>query len=481
MKLKQLSKNVCIFFLFFFFCNNFERIIFLKKDLYAFSFHSVPGHGERISQFCPQDLIFFKYHSQNSTIHDARNSNIQKTIHFFAKSNCITPEIHKVIQLWKSTQHSIELHSLEDVKKHILNSHTKFSSAKRAWKCAVTHEARLDLARFIILNDFGGLSVDIDTIPTNSTFTKLYHHPSHEYISEGLSRSSNISLAPRIVASTKNNSILYANFLSSTALQYRQHVHNKTNFELYKDSRWEVYGSWQWNDRYPNYGFMLIENFDDSNNILKKVEFSKESKQILSLEEAETDGCVNFESRFENKASDELHYLLESQNLKNVSCGNEKLFLIENVMPKKNAFFSERKIPKIIHMTAKTKCITAHVKKYVDEWKNIPNYSFILHDDDVVERLFQNFEWSEFPLLKKITKCISNGAMKADLWRYLLLWRFGGVYTDLDNGIGKHFNNASFITDDMDALFEVERGGFPSQYFFAGKANVQIFLFSHQV
>jgi mannosyltransferase OCH1-like enzyme len=290
-----------------------------------------------------------------------------------------------------------------------------------------------------------------------------------------LSRSSNISLVPRIVASTKNNSILYANFLSSTALQYRQHVYNTTNFKSYKNSRWDVYGSWQWKERYPNYGFLLIENFIESNKILKKVEFSKESKEIISLKE-ETDSCVNFESLSKKQASEEL-FLLVTKKSESSICNHEKLFKIENVMLN-NSLSPRGKIPDIIHMTAKTNCLTAHVKKYVDEWRNIPNYSFFLHDDHAVERLFQQYEWPEFPLLKQITKCISNGAMKADLWRYLLLWKFGGVYTDLDNGIGKYFNNASFITDDMDALFEVERDRFPSQYFFAASPRHPIMYFA---
>jgi hypothetical protein len=39
----------------------------------------------------------------------------------------------------------------------------------------------------------------------------------------------------------------------------------------------------------------------------------------------------------------------------------------------------------------------------------------------------------------------------------------------MDNAPGYQFNNGSIIADDDDALFEVERGGFPSQYFYASK------------
>lgn len=158
----------------------------------------------------------------------------------------------------------------------------------------------------------------------NTTFTTFYHHPNHKYISERLSTSSNISLAPRIFASTNNNAILYANFLSSTVLQYRQHVHNKTNFESYGDSRWDVYSSWQWKDRYPDFGFVVIENFTDANKFLKKVKFSQESKEILSLKE-DTNGCVNFESSHKNYSFEKVLSLVDKMKTpENDHCGHEK-------------------------------------------------------------------------------------------------------------------------------------------------------------
>jgi hypothetical protein len=81
--------------------------------------------------------------------------------------------------------------------------------------------------------------------------------------------------------------------------------------------------------------------------------------------------------------------------------------------------------------------------------------------------------------------------MIADYWRYLAIWEYGGtpnylknfvattmkltdllltgIYTDMDNAPGSSFNNGTVIADEYDAFFEVERDGFPSQYFFAGK------------
>jgi hypothetical protein len=55
--------------------------------------------------------------------------------------------------------------------------------------------------------------------------------------------------------------------------------------------------------------------------------------------------------------------------------------------------------------------------------------------------------------------------MLSDLWRYLFLWEFGGVYADLDSATNQF--NATTIAPDDDAFFIIERDGLLSQYFIA--------------
>lgn len=198
---------------------------------------------------------------------------------------------------------------------------------------------------------------------------------------------------------------------------------------------------------------------------------SKESTNAITLDD-DGIGCVDLKKGF--RKSTERYDTNELQNLIKIEinktdCEDERLVFVNDKIIQDDFEMKQRKIPMVIHMTARSRCVTQHVKKYVDEWKNIPNYSYILHDDNAIKKMFHNYEWNEFPLLKYIYGCISNGAMKADIWRYLFLWKFGGVYTDLDNGIGQFFNRGDFIKESTDALFEVEKGGFPSQYFFAGE------------
>jgi mannosyltransferase OCH1-like enzyme len=78
-----------------------------------------------------------------------------------------------------------------------------------------------------------------------------------------------------------------------------------------------------------------------------------------------------------------------------------------------------RKIPKIIHVTSKTRCMPLEVRTNLDLWR-FTNYSFYVHDDKAVDRLLWETYWPEFPHLNLLRPCMVSGAAKADLWRYVL-------------------------------------------------------------
>lgn len=123
-----------------------------------------------------------------------------------------------------------------------------------------------------------------------------------------------------------------------------------------------------------------------------------------------------------------------------------------------------RKIPKIIHVTSKTRCMPLGVRQNLDLWR-FTNYSFYVHDDAAVDRLLWETYFPEFPHLSLIRPCMISGAAKADLWRYLVLYQYGGLYTDIDSAPGRLFANGTAIGDDDDAWFVIERAGTLSQYF----------------
>jgi mannosyltransferase OCH1-like enzyme len=125
----------------------------------------------------------------------------------------------------------------------------------------------------------------------------------------------------------------------------------------------------------------------------------------------------------------------------------------------------QRKIPRIIHTTSKSRCMPPAFRDNLRPWQNLTNHSFFFHDDDAVDRLLRQ-DWPEFPQILKALKCTISGAAKADLWRALVLWEYGGIYTDVDNALSAAFNATTIEATD-DAFFIVETMGIPSQFFFA--------------
>ena len=83
-----------------------------------------------------------------------------------------------------------------------------------------------------------------------------------------------------------------------------------------------------------------------------------------------------------------------------------------------------------------------------------------------MDRLLQR-HWPEFPQLQLMQSCILSGAAKADIWRLLVLWEYGGIYTDIDNAPEPLFKNGTAIANEDDSFFVMDRIGTLSQYFMA--------------
>jgi mannosyltransferase OCH1-like enzyme len=127
--------------------------------------------------------------------------------------------------------------------------------------------------------------------------------------------------------------------------------------------------------------------------------------------------------------------------------------------------FDDLKIPRIVHQTSRTRCLTKKLWNIVQSWSLGPDWAHYLHSDHAVDRLFQK-HWPEFPHLSLLLQCLENkGTLKADLWRYLVLWEYGGVYADVDTK--PNLFNHSTITSQDDGFFIVEQYHLLSQYFMA--------------
>lgn len=89
----------------------------------------------------------------------------------------------------------------------------------------------------------------------------------------------------------------------------------------------------------------------------------------------------------------------------------------------------EQEIPKIFWQTMKSNQVPAVMKEYADTWiDNNPEYEYrFFDDDDIID-----FISSDFPEYMEAYKKIKYGASKADLWRYLIMYKYGGIYVDMD-------------------------------------------------
>lgn len=127
----------------------------------------------------------------------------------------------------------------------------------------------------------------------------------------------------------------------------------------------------------------------------------------------------------------------------------------------------ELKIPKILHVSMRSRCLPRDLGRSMDRWKEkLPNYSIFFHDDEAVARLIEQ-DWPQFPNLHTAMRCILyKGAMKIDIWRILILYKYGGVYTDIDNWPTDAFQEST-IRSDLSGFFFHDGRQRPSQWFMA--------------
>lgn len=107
-----------------------------------------------------------------------------------------------------------------------------------------------------------------------------------------------------------------------------------------------------------------------------------------------------------------------------------------------------QKIPKHIYQTWKFKHVSDELEKIVISWKTWnPDYTYTrMDDEECLEFIRANFDES---VCLAYTRIIP-GALKADLWRYCVLYIYGGIYVDLDticmNSLDKFIGANDFVT-----------------------------------
>ena len=115
-------------------------------------------------------------------------------------------------------------------------------------------------------------------------------------------------------------------------------------------------------------------------------------------------------------------------------------------------------IPRIIYQTYFTRALPLVTQFFVWRMKKMnPEYKYEFYDDNRIESFLKNEMPEEnFQAYKRIT----IGAAKADFFRYNILYRYGGVYLDIDSTIKGDLNK--FIREDDAAIISKERN--PGMY-----------------
>jgi mannosyltransferase OCH1-like enzyme len=109
-------------------------------------------------------------------------------------------------------------------------------------------------------------------------------------------------------------------------------------------------------------------------------------------------------------------------------------------------------IPKIIHQTFKTQALPFITRWHIYRFRRRnPDYAYEFYDDERIESfLSEEFEPAVLPAYKKL----NIGAAKADMFRYAILYKKGGVYLDIDSDIIGKLD--SFIQPGDKAIISME-------------------------
>lgn len=93
-------------------------------------------------------------------------------------------------------------------------------------------------------------------------------------------------------------------------------------------------------------------------------------------------------------------------------------------------------IPKIVHQTYYTKELPPEIQNNINKMQSEnPDWVFKLYDDNDIDSFILKY----YPDLKKFYDRINPryGAAKADFFRYLIVYKEGGVYLDIKSGLQK--------------------------------------------
>ena len=90
-------------------------------------------------------------------------------------------------------------------------------------------------------------------------------------------------------------------------------------------------------------------------------------------------------------------------------------------------------IPLYVRMVARTRCITDNFAVYMASWRANSGLELDLWTYEERDAFLRSPAiHAAFPMLDSVLSCVRSETMTADIWRYIVLWYYGGAYADLD-------------------------------------------------
>jgi len=120
-------------------------------------------------------------------------------------------------------------------------------------------------------------------------------------------------------------------------------------------------------------------------------------------------------------------------------------------------------IPKIVHYTYKTHIFPRCVNETISHNKRInSDYEFRFYDDNACDKFIKdNFDERTYKAYNSIN--CTYGAMKADVFRYCVLQKIGGVYIDAKSVTNKSFSE--IIKPEDTGILDILRIDWPEEIY----------------
>lgn len=397
---------------------------------------------------------------------------IPKRIHILVPSKCVTKEQAEHLYSWKLEGYSLEFHD-DDASSILLSKiRMEYPFLHDQISCIFSSMFRTELVKLLLLWDYGGVVVDENTFPGEILRGNDVIKDTDDALFMFRGQSHKLFYT-HFMAASSGHPVVYTLIHKTFADVFMQYTDRRflPSQEQRRGGYFDFISTFIFCNQTSTVGERSV--YEGMNRRITLVNItsydlnlyfmnSTTVRPIPMLSSLKTDKreCIPWKKQIRQNTIESLLSLVQSSH---ASCPDD-LYYIQDTINYDSVSLSW-KIPKIIHFTSKTRCVTRAFADNIKSWY-FEGYSIFLHDDGAVLRLLSK-NWSEFPLLKDAVNCITSGGGFADIWRYLIIWEYGGIYTDIDNLPGPWLGNGTIFKDTDDAFFEIEAAKIPSQYFFA--------------